>query len=668
MLHHAYVVHKSIICTYLLCTYTCVCCVYYCVVRTMCAQIVTHITSLLSTADIATTDNFIGITTAVMNSRVDELSRTLNIIGSHAFQQLCVASYGLPFPLRLELRQRFSRWYLANVECKFASEGLQRDITNTATLENCELLLGQYKQLLDKSTVQTGEVVVLEVLAVRNGKEWDNCSKVMQMFEHPDLRFFCQKMTEDEYEQLLAILCDNMMTLLDDERNFAVASMIGYCSSSSSTGSGSIGSGSIGSNSSGNIHRSCSGSIKSNEKKPTNVRRITVDVFAKMKASMMLKMKDIVMSKLSIEEMAELFYLMEFIRIGPSAFAAAGFDFEKEMAALTTLEQYADYIVKEYLCSWRDDSILGNTDTILEMDDNALRERMQMLFSLVDNNVLVRGESDDIPCSETTNDRILRPVRAITKPKEEIWLYGDELLIVVNMSTAKSKGNKRVRKCIDSSSEDEMLMTGGERKNEGSVNEMVGSCKVRGEHQRQDNINVLCSSGGDLMGRPNSSYLTMGCYHGKVVDGIQEGNISSKFSHIRTADHQSDVKGVYWHQQRQRWAATWREGGKERYKYFSARNLGFNEALREAEEYRKLMEEKGKAEQRRPAEHQSGAVGVAWKSTGYWAANWMDNKKKRHKSFSVGVHGFEGAKKLAIEHRREVEERLYVFSSSSSAV
>lgn len=51
----------------------------------------------------------------------------------------------------------------------------------------------------------------------------------------------------------------------------------------------------------------------------------------------------------------------------------------------------------------------------------------------------------------------------------------------------------------------------------------------------------------------------------------------------------------------------------------------------------------------------SGTKGVSYKDDGYWIACWIDKERKRHqKYFSVKKYGFQYAKQMAINHRKEM--------------
>ena len=59
------------------------------------------------------------------------------------------------------------------------------------------------------------------------------------------------------------------------------------------------------------------------------------------------------------------------------------------------------------------------------------------------------------------------------------------------------------------------------------------------------------------------------------------------------AEHQSGVKGVYYHRKQIAWVATWQEGGKQkREKTFSVGELGMERAKQAAIRHRRAMEAK----------------------------------------------------------------------------
>ncbi|CEM17398.1 unnamed protein product [Vitrella brassicaformis CCMP3155] len=59
----------------------------------------------------------------------------------------------------------------------------------------------------------------------------------------------------------------------------------------------------------------------------------------------------------------------------------------------------------------------------------------------------------------------------------------------------------------------------------------------------------------------------------------------------KRSEHQSGVKGVYYHKASNSWMASWREGGKEKTKPFSVRQLGYEGAKQAAIAHRRAMEE-----------------------------------------------------------------------------
>ncbi|CEM17079.1 unnamed protein product [Vitrella brassicaformis CCMP3155] len=62
------------------------------------------------------------------------------------------------------------------------------------------------------------------------------------------------------------------------------------------------------------------------------------------------------------------------------------------------------------------------------------------------------------------------------------------------------------------------------------------------------------------------------------------------------------------------------------------------------------------------SEHQSGVKGVSFSSSkNSWQASWCESGMEKKKKFSVRRHGYEGAKKAAIAHRREMERLHYYY-------
>ncbi|CEM17343.1 unnamed protein product [Vitrella brassicaformis CCMP3155] len=135
---------------------------------------------------------------------------------------------------------------------------------------------------------------------------------------------------------------------------------------------------------------------------------------------------------------------------------------------------------------------------------------------------------------------------------------------------------------------------------------------------------------------------------------------------ITKSEHQSDVAGVFWHEGKQAWRASWYEKGKENEKYFYVSDHGFDRAKALAEEHRREMERTGRAVVKKRSEHQSGVKGVHYnKASNSWIASWYEGGKQRTKPFSVRELGYEGAKQAAIAHRRAMEGRHYTFKDKA---
>ncbi|CEL98398.1 unnamed protein product [Vitrella brassicaformis CCMP3155] len=65
---------------------------------------------------------------------------------------------------------------------------------------------------------------------------------------------------------------------------------------------------------------------------------------------------------------------------------------------------------------------------------------------------------------------------------------------------------------------------------------------------------------------------------------------------------------------------------------------------------------KGNTVIRKPAEHQSDVTGVSYEETKKtWRADWLEGGKRKYKPFYVREHGFDTAKALAEQHRREMQ-------------
>ncbi|CEM29285.1 unnamed protein product [Vitrella brassicaformis CCMP3155] len=140
----------------------------------------------------------------------------------------------------------------------------------------------------------------------------------------------------------------------------------------------------------------------------------------------------------------------------------------------------------------------------------------------------------------------------------------------------------------------------------------------------------------------------------------------------RVPEHTSDVPGACWQALSRSWAASWYEKGDKRrkHKFFSASKHGFDKAKALAEQHRRTMELTGRAVVRRrfDPEHQSGVKGVSFnKCNNLWQASWRESGIEKKKAFSVRRHGYEGAKKAAIAHRREMERQHYTFRNKGEA-
>ncbi|CEM17319.1 unnamed protein product [Vitrella brassicaformis CCMP3155] len=141
---------------------------------------------------------------------------------------------------------------------------------------------------------------------------------------------------------------------------------------------------------------------------------------------------------------------------------------------------------------------------------------------------------------------------------------------------------------------------------------------------------------------------------------------SAKGTLITKSEHQSDVTGVQWQEEHQRWRATWYEKGdpKTKQKYFYVKDHGFDKAKTLAEQHRREMERTGRAATQKRSEHQSGVKGVSYqKGSNSWIASWHEGGKRKFKPFSVRQLGMEGAKQAAIAHRRAMKERHYTFKT-----
>ncbi|CEM22593.1 unnamed protein product [Vitrella brassicaformis CCMP3155] len=128
---------------------------------------------------------------------------------------------------------------------------------------------------------------------------------------------------------------------------------------------------------------------------------------------------------------------------------------------------------------------------------------------------------------------------------------------------------------------------------------------------------------------------------------------------ITKSEHQSNVAGVRWHEKNQAWMASWCEkgGSKEKIKYFSVRDHGFDTAkvrttppvpsppeslscasVRQAlaEQHRREMESAGCASVRKLSKHRSGVKGVFHdKRKNCWKAGRRAAKRRRSPSQSL---------------------------------
>ncbi|CEM21216.1 unnamed protein product [Vitrella brassicaformis CCMP3155] len=128
----------------------------------------------------------------------------------------------------------------------------------------------------------------------------------------------------------------------------------------------------------------------------------------------------------------------------------------------------------------------------------------------------------------------------------------------------------------------------------------------------------------------------------------------------------SDVPGVCWLTSSRSWVASWVEKVDKRWKhkFFSASNHGFDKAKALAEKHRRKMERIGRAGVKQRSE--SGVRGVSFNKNA-WVASWYDGGKQKKKHFSVRQLGYEGAKKAAIAHRREMQLQHCLFKDRGQA-
>ena len=129
---------------------------------------------------------------------------------------------------------------------------------------------------------------------------------------------------------------------------------------------------------------------------------------------------------------------------------------------------------------------------------------------------------------------------------------------------------------------------------------------------------------------------------------------------ISEADYKSGVKGVKWDKRDLCWSAQWYENGKRIHRRFYVKDHGFEEAKRLAIEARRDAEGRGEVGLTAVCEHQSGVKGVGWHN-GTWEATWYEKGERMRKRFHVRKYGDKEAKRLAIEHRLEMEKKFYVF-------
>ena len=142
----------------------------------------------------------------------------------------------------------------------------------------------------------------------------------------------------------------------------------------------------------------------------------------------------------------------------------------------------------------------------------------------------------------------------------------------------------------------------------------------------------------------------------------------------KPAAHQSDVRGVCYDEAGKAWVAVWFEGdgsgaNKRVAKRFSIPALGFANAKSQAEAARLEAVAQGAAIivpslKDRPiptdlAQLKSQIKGVNWDSNcKCWTVSWtgIDTGKRTSMKFSVCKHGFEDAKEMAEQFRRDLED------------
>eukprot|EP00922_Rhytidocystis_sp_ex-Travisia-forbesii_P067531 GHVS01100489.1.p1 GENE.GHVS01100489.1~~GHVS01100489.1.p1 ORF type:complete len:288 (+),score=59.01 GHVS01100489.1:1021-1884(+) len=218
-------------------------------------------------------------------------------------------------------------------------------------------------------------------------------SKALQMLANPDLKMFCQRMTEEEFQALMKMLNDNMKKLFEDEVNFAVVALMDKQQFETTQHENQSNTTVASSSSSGGNSGSHS-EVNASHHNLSKVQKVTAEDFTKMQSEVILKLKEGLMSNIALEDMAELHEDMELIRMRSIRGEKRVLEHQDP---ILSKDEYANYIVKEYLCSWQDDSILSSVDAITEMDHEVVRHHMCWLFASLDGKVLVRGNVDDIP-------------------------------------------------------------------------------------------------------------------------------------------------------------------------------------------------------------------------------------------------------------------------------
>eukprot|EP00922_Rhytidocystis_sp_ex-Travisia-forbesii_P034203 GHVS01050817.1.p1 GENE.GHVS01050817.1~~GHVS01050817.1.p1 ORF type:complete len:1021 (-),score=368.78 GHVS01050817.1:181-3243(-) len=151
---------------------------------------------------------------------------------------------------------------------------------------------------------------------------------------------------------------------------------------------------------------------------------------------------------------------------------------------------------------------------------------------------------------------------------------------------------------------------------------------------------------------------------------LPDNVISMKMELYRSADtdaflpgckeaYKSGMRGVVWDWNLRCWVANWCDAqGKRVRRHFFAKVYGFEEAKSMAVSCRKEAEESGEASLPRPSS--SGVRGVKWYGGAeVWVAYWQVNRKQCHKWFSVRKYGYHEALQMAIEYRKQMEEKYY---------